>query len=306
LRKISKKRAPPAKRKLTSRHGPALRGFAFETVTLDADGRETERRRGRAQHFNERLGKRTTLHMVRIPGGAFTMGAPASEPGSLDSERPQHVVTVPSFYLGKYPVTIDQWRAVMGVLPPAMETLNKEFRASGRQPVVRVSCADAEAFCRELSRTARRAYRLPTEAEWEYACRAGTATPFAFGVAITRDVVSHDGEMQRLAGRNPVTVPVGSLGVANGFGLFDMHGGVWEWCRDSWHRTYQGAPIDGSAWRTDERTRVLRGGSWYSAAKLCRAASRALGRETNSVRSREIGFRLAMTEPAVLSARRNR
>ena len=78
--------------------------------------------------------------------------------------------------------------------------------------------------------------------------------------------------------------------MANGFGLSDMHGNVWEWCQDSWHRTYQGAPVDGSAWRTDERTRVLRGGSWYSDAKLCRAASRALSRETNSVRSREIGF----------------
>ena len=306
LRKITKKRTAPAERKATSHRGVALRAFAFETVTLDAGGRETGRRRGRTRQFAERLGKRAILQMVQIPGGTFTMGAPANEAGSRDSERPQHVVTVPPFYLGRYPVTIGQWRAVMGVLPPGMKTLGKEFRASGRQPVMRVSCDDAEAFCSELSRKTRRDYRLPAEAEWEYACRAGTITPFAFGEAITRDVVSHDGEMQRLAGGNPVTVPVGSLGVANGFGLFDMHGNVWEWCRDSWHRDYQGAPIDGSAWRSDERTRVLRGGSWYSPAKLCRAASRALGRETNSVRSREIGFRVAMAAPSVFVAPRNR
>ena len=283
-----------------------MRSFAFETVTLDPDGRETERRRGRARQFAERLGQRAVLHMVQIPPGTFMMGAPADEAGSNDAERPQRRVTVPPFCLGRYPVTITQWRAVMGAVPPAMKTLNKAFMASGRQPVVRVSHDDAEAFCRALSRKTRRDYRLPAEAEWEYACRAGTITPFAFGEAITRDVVSHDGEVQRLAGGNPVTVPVGSLGVANGFGLFDMHGNVWEWCRDSWHRDYQGAPIDGSAWRSDERTRVLRGGSWYSPAKLCRAASRALGRETNSVRSREIGFRVAMAAPSVLVAPRNR
>jgi formylglycine-generating enzyme required for sulfatase activity len=280
LRKITKARAPSAKRVATSRHRSlALRPFAFDVVTLDQDGRETERRRGRAQQFAERLGKRTILQMVQIPGGTFTMGAPAGETGSNDSERPQRLVTVPPFYLGKYPVTIDQWRAVMGALPPATKALNKEFMASGRQPVVRVSYDEAEAFCAQLSRTAWRAYRLPTEAEWEYACRAGTASPFAFGESITREVVNHDGETLRLAGKRCATTPAGSLGVANGFGLFDMHGNVWEWCRDWWHGNYQGAPGDGSAWRrdADKRTRVLRGGSWSAAAKSCRAAARRFG-----------------------------
>jgi formylglycine-generating enzyme required for sulfatase activity len=283
-----------------------LRSFAFETVTLDPDGRETERRRGRAQQFAERLGKRAILHMVQIPGGTFTTGAPADEAGSNDAERPQRVVTMAPFCLGRYPVTIAQWRALMGAVPPAMKTLNKEFRASGRQPVVRVSHDDAEAFCNELSHRTRRDYRLPSEAEWEYACRAGTTTPFAFGATITRDVVHHDGEMRRLLGENPVTVPVGSLGVANGFGLFDMHGNVWEWCLDWWHGNYQGAPVDGSAWTSDadKRSRVLRGGSWLAAATSCRSASRSLSGEP-SVRSRAIGFRVA-TAPSVLVAPRNR
>ena len=272
-----------------------LRAFAFDVVTLDRDGRETERRRGRVQQFSERLGKRTILHMVQIPGASFTMGAPASDADGSQFERPQRLVTVPPFYLGKYPVTIDQWRAVMGVLPPAMKKLNAKFRVSGRQPVVSVSWPEAEAFCAQLSRTARRAYRLPTEAEWEYACRAGTASPFAFGESITQEVVNHDGDYLRLLGHDCATNPVGSRGVANAFGLFDMHGNVWEWCRDCWHPSHEGAPSDGSAWRrdADEGTRVLRGGSWSAQARHCRAAARRFGGHPG-VRSREIGFRVAM------------
>jgi formylglycine-generating enzyme required for sulfatase activity len=261
------------------RHDLPLRAFAFDVVTLDQDGRETERRRGRAQQFSERLGKRTILHMVQIPGATFTMGAPASDAGGSHFERPQRQVNVPPFYLGKYSVTIDQWRAVMGASPPAMKALNNKFRVSGRQPVVSVSWREAEAFCAQLSRTTRRAYRLPTEAEWEYACRAGTASPFAFGESITQEVVNHDGDYLRLLGQDCATKPVGSLGVANAFGLFDMHGNVWEWCRDCWHASYEGAPIDGSAWRrdADQGTRVLRGGSWSGQARFCRAAARRFG-----------------------------
>jgi formylglycine-generating enzyme required for sulfatase activity len=296
MRKITKARAPMAKRAASRRHDLPLRAFAFDVVTLDQDGRETERRRGRAQQFSERLGKRAILHMVQIPGATFTMGAPASDAGGSQFERPQRLVTVPPFYLGKTPVTIDQWRAVMGASPPDMKGLNSKFRVSGRQPVVRVSCREADAFCAQLSRTTRRAYRLPTEAEWEYACRAGTASPFAFGESITQEVVNHDGELLRLWGKDCATNPVGSLGVANAFGLFDMHGNVWEWCQDYWHASYEGAPIDGSAWRrdADKGTRVLRGGSWSVPARSCRAAARRFGGHPR-VRSREIGFRVVMT-----------
>jgi formylglycine-generating enzyme required for sulfatase activity len=277
------------------RHDLPLRAFAFDVVTLDWDGREMERRRGRAQQFSERLGKRAILHMVQIPGASFTMGADASDACGSHFEWPQRQVDVPPFYLGKYPVTIDQWRAVMGAAPPGMKALNSRFRVSGRQPVVRVSWREAEAFCAQLSRTMRRTYRLPTEAEWEYACRAGTASPFAFGESITREVVNYDGDYLRLLGQDCATNPVGSLGVANAFGLFDMHGNVWEWCRDGWHASYEGAPVDGSAWRrgADKGTRVLRGGSWSAQARHCRAAARRFGGHP-SVQSREIGFRVAM------------
>jgi formylglycine-generating enzyme required for sulfatase activity len=257
-------------------------------VKLNASGRETERRRGRGQQFVERLGKKAILHMVQIPGGTFLMGAPEREAGGRDSERPQHEVTVPGFYLGKYPVTIEQWVAVMSALPAGMKTVDETFMASGRQPVVRVSCDEAEAFCAELSRITRRDYRLPSETEWECACRAGTTSSFAFGATVTRAIANFDGTS---------TIPAGSLRVANGFGLSDMHGNVWEWCQDWWHGNYQGAPVDGSAWRSDadQRSRVLRGGSWSHGASFCRSAARTLSGEPTA-RSRKIGFRVAMTE----------
>jgi formylglycine-generating enzyme required for sulfatase activity len=244
--------------------------------------------RARAQPLTERLGYGAMLHMARIPAGTFLMGAPETEAGSHGNERPQRHVTVPSFCLGRYTVTIAQWRAVMGALPGGMKAVGAAFAASPEQPVVRVSCDEAEAFCQALSRRSGRAYRLPSEAEWEYACRAGTSTPFAFGATITRAVANFDGT---------ATTPVGSFGAANGFGLFDMHGNVWEWCLDRWHGDYQGAPVDGGAWMddADQRTRVLRGGSWAHGARFCRSAARMLSGEPRA-KSRKIGFRVAMTE----------
>jgi len=277
---------------------PILRAFTFETVTLDAQGHVIDRRRGSAQQFIQRLGKRVTLQLVQIPAGKFVMGAPEREPNSRPSEQPQHPVAVQPFFLGRYPVTLDQWRAVMGARPAEMKTAESSFTQSGRQPAVRVSFDEVEEFCSRLSRQTRRLFRLPSEAEWEYACRAGSSTAFAFGEAITRDIVVHDGQNIRRAdpdGKHATTRPVGSLRVANAFGLYDMHGQVWEWCPDSWHGHYQGAPTDGSAWTSGGalHTRVLRGGSWYAAAELCRSASRNMGAELG-VRSRQIGFRVAM------------
>jgi formylglycine-generating enzyme required for sulfatase activity len=241
--------------------------------------------------FVEQLGNGVTLEMVSIPGGTFLMGAPHDEPDSNGSERPQHRVTVSPLRMGRYVVTIAQWRAVMGELPEGIMRLDPRFAARDDLPVVRVCRIEADAFCTELSARTGRPYRLPSEAEWEYACRAGTTTPFWFGAMIDPDVVNFAS-----TGRG-MTVPVGSLGAANAFGLFDMHGNVWEFCQDKWNGSYAGAPTDGSAWSVgeDPRTSVLRGGSWGSKkAGSCRSASRMLvGNLTG--RSRQFGFRVVLS-----------
>lgn len=263
---------------------PAFHDFAFDVASCDNNGR-VRKRRARARQAVETLSDGVILEMVRIPAGVFTMGAPESEPASGGEERPRHKVTMSPFSLGKYTVTIAQWGAVMGAIPGVPNA----FRADPRQPVVRVSCDEAEAFCARLSEMTGHRYRLPSEAEWEYACRAGTTTPYWFGSAIAPTIVNC-----REAGRG-ATVAAGSLGVANGFGLFDMHGNVWEWCRDLWHGDYRGAPADGSAWLTDSdlRSRVIRGGAWSHPARSCRAAARVVCGNTTA-RSRKIGFRVAM------------
>ncbi|MFM6727605.1 MAG: formylglycine-generating enzyme family protein, partial [Dolichospermum sp.] len=134
-------------------------------------------------------------------------------------------------------------------------------------------------FCARLSNHSQRPYRLPSEAEWEYACRAGTITPFHFGETITTELANYNGNNTYGDGPKGVyreeTTEVGSFKIANEFGLYDMHGNVWEWCQDDWHNNYEGAPTDGSAWinRSNDR-KVRRGGSWYDFSDFCRSASR--------------------------------
>jgi formylglycine-generating enzyme required for sulfatase activity len=233
------------------------------------------------------LGNGITLEMVKIPEGSFLMG---STDGN-DSEKPQHEVTIKPFYMGKYPVTQEQWRAIANRsdlkinqdldLNPAYF---KDKPDSDRRPVEQVSWDDAIEFCGRLSKLTGRDYRLPSEAEWEYACRAGTTTAYSFGENINEQLANYG----RSIGE---TTPVGKY-PANQFGLYDMHGNAWEWCLDPWHRNYEGAPTDGSVWDEgnetcyqdisknidmllqDNRTHVERGGSWIFNPRICRSAYR--------------------------------
>ncbi|MBR8832694.1 MAG: formylglycine-generating enzyme family protein [Stigonema ocellatum SAG 48.90 = DSM 106950] len=266
------------------------------------------RRRQQNQYFIEDLGNGVPLEMVQIPAGNFIMGAPKNEKDSRDSERPQHQVTISPFFLGKYPVTQAQWQAV-AALPQVNRELNPDpSRFKGeKRPVEQVSWYDVVEFCDRLSRATGKPYRLPSEAEWEYACRAGTTTPFHFGETITSELANYNGEVTY--GAEPKgtyrgkTTEVGSFGVANAFGLYDMHGNVWEWCADHWHDDYEGAPRDGSAWLidNDNQMRLLRGGSWYDSPEYCRSADRI--RSAPDYDNVLIGFRVVCVPPSrILSA----
>ncbi|MFM6252781.1 MAG: formylglycine-generating enzyme family protein [Dolichospermum sp.] len=219
------------------------------------------------------------LEMIVIPGGTFLMGSPEGEKRSRDRERPQHEVIIKPFLMGKYPIIQTQWQAVA-----ALEKVNIDLKSDPSYfkgddlPVESVSWSHAQEFCARLSRMANKAYRLPTEAQWEYACRAGTTTPFYFGETITTELANYDGNYTYGDGLKGVdcqqTTDVGTF-PPNAFGLHDMHGNVWEWCQDTWHENYVNAPEDGSDCISQVNSnRVLRGGSWYNIPGNCRSASR--------------------------------
>jgi len=252
--------------------------FECEVVTVDAEGEITNHRPHKAVQRIEQV-KKVSLDRVYIPGGTFTMGSPEGE-GS-DREKPQHQVTVQPFYMGKYPVTQAQWQAVMGKNPSRFK--RTWFRRNKNHPVEQVSWYDAVAFCQQLSALTGQTYRLPSEAEWEYACRAATTTPFCFGETITSDLANSGFSRKK-------TTKVGKF-PPNAFALYDMHGNVWEWCADKWHANYKDAPTDGSVWETDGKNdRVLRGGSWHTKPAFSNAAYRNWG--TPDFRSYSIGFRV--------------
>ena len=262
--------------------------FEFEAVSVDERGEITNRRTHAARRFTEILNRETALEMVLIPAGRFLMGSHAHQ--GFDDEHPQHSVRVSPFLMGQFPVTQAQWRAVMGKDLP--------FRCRGtNRPADRVSFDNATAFCARLSERTRRAYRLPSEAEWEYACRARTTTPFCVGETITTDLANYVGEHLYRAERKGVyrheTTPAGTF-PPNPFGLYDMHGNVWEWCADTWHDDYTGATTDGSAWESATGTlRVLRGGCWHDPPDLCRSAARL--KHVHHEGEDLFGFRVALT-----------
>jgi formylglycine-generating enzyme required for sulfatase activity len=289
--------------------------FTFETLYVDKRGEITKRESREAYYYEEPLGEGIEpLTMVAIPGGEFLMGSPG-EKYDNKSEKPQHPVSVSAFYLSQTLITRAQWRFVAH-LPREGKDLDPdpaEFKESDNNPVERVRWYDAIEFCARLSRHTGKNYRLPSEAEWEYACRAGTTTPFHFGETITGELANYDSSIvyqQEKAKKSPKkTTPVRSY-PPNAFGLYDMHGNVWEWCLDPWHRGYQGAPpTDGSVWDeknidnryqnllnsinellTDNRKCMLRGGSRYSDPLYCRSACRydSYRRDLNG----NVGFRV--------------
>ncbi|MEG4348465.1 bifunctional serine/threonine-protein kinase/formylglycine-generating enzyme family protein [Microcoleus sp. LAD1_D3] len=276
----------------------SLKTVQFETVTVNSKGQIIKRSQSQAQVFTETIANGVTLEMVSIPKGNFKMGAPASEAESDDYERPQHQVTIKPFLMGKYPINQAQWAAV-AKLPKIQYDLKPDpshFKGKNL-PIENVSWNDAVEFCVRLSQKTGRSYRLPSEAEWEYACRAGTTTPFHFGDTVTPDLVNYRGNNSYGSAPKGIyretTTAVGSF-PPNSFGLYDMHGNVWEWCQDIYHDNYNGAPTDGSAWESggDSNYPVLRGGSWLNYAVNCRSANR--GYNSSDLRWRNWGFRVAV------------
>ena len=238
--------------------------FTFEVFTVDNLGYITNRAQGSARQKIEDLGNDIKLEMVYIPGGSFLMGSPENEEGRNDSESPQHEVTLQPFYMSKYPITQNQYLAIIGENPSSFEGENR--------PVERVTWYQAREFYQKLSEKTGKGYRLPSESQWEYACRAGTTTPFYFGETMTFQLVNYaDYYLTK-------TSNVGSF-PPNAFGLYDMHGNAWEWCQDIWHDNYNEAPNDGKAWETrgDSDKRVIRGGSWNDYSRNCRSARRTYG-----------------------------
>jgi formylglycine-generating enzyme required for sulfatase activity len=217
--------------------------------------------------------------MVVVPAGRFLMGSPPGEVGRFQDEGPQRWVDVPRFALGKFEVTQGEWLAVMGINP-------SRFSSCGMNcPVENVSWDEAKEFVRRLSFRTRQNYRLPSEAEWEYAARAGTTTAYFWGDLFDGGRANNNGRVTEPAGCCP----------ANAFGLHDMHGNVREWVQDVWHDNYIGAPTDGSSWMTggDLSRQVVRGGSWVDTPRYLRSAFRL--RVTPGDRVSVTGFRVART-----------
>lgn len=241
--------------------------------------------------------------MVTLPAGEFLMGAPKKEVHRNDDERPQRLVTVGRpFGLGRCAVTFAQWDAAVaaGFTPPSGAARSAdEGWGRGNRPMIYVRWDDARAYCGWLNdRLGLRAgtYRLPSEAEWEYGCRAGTVTPFSFGETLGLREVNHKRNRtsrgNRMRGFRKRTVPVGSL-PANGWGLHEMHGNVWEWCEDAYGR-YPAHATDARPLEHDgAMLRVVRGGSWVNGSRACRSASRY--RSVPDRQANVVGFRLART-----------
>ncbi len=299
--------------------------YAFDVIKLSAEGKEASRVVERANFHKENLDDEIEIDMVEIPGGSFLMGTSYAELEQISGEYkryvydpvqsryadeliamevPQHKVNIEAFRLSKFEITQRQWRAV--ALLPSVDIdlpIDPSFFKGEDRPVEEITWQQAIEFCARLSRKTGIEYSLPSEAEWEYACRAGTTTQFNVGDNITPNLANFNARYPYGAAPPSVsrdrTISVGSLGTANGFGLFDMHGNVSEWCLDTWHENYNGAPNDGRAWKNHggspwlgcgEQYRVVRGGSWLQGPM--RSAGRSRAWWTNN-KNYFTGFRIA-------------
>ncbi len=256
-----------------------LQILEFDTVKVDNLGKLIHTEHHSAKYFTEDLGYGITLDMIEIPGGTFMMGSPENEKNRSDSKTPQYQVTLPSFYMAKFPITQAQWARIAALpsIERELESNPSEFKGNDL-PVEKVSWYDAVEFCQRLAKITGKEYRLPSEAQWEYACRAKTTTPFYFGAAITTDFANYNGKYtyqnEPRGEYRQKTTPVGKF-YPNAFGLYDMHGNVWEWCGDSEHNNYQGSFDDSiPSMSPANNIHVLRGGSWGSRPEFCRSAHR--------------------------------
>lgn len=280
-----------------------LSQFKFEVITVNDVGKPINKSQRSVDYFIEDLGKGTGIEMIAIPGGTFIMGSTGYKLESA-SEAPQHQVTIQPFFIGKYPVTQKQW-AVVATLPKVNIDLNiNPSRFTGANlPVEQISWRQANEFCARLSQYSKKQtqnqyqkiYRLPSEAEWEYACRAGTTTPFYFGNTLTSSLANYNGNYtysNSPKGKyRQKTTPVDWF-PPNAFALYNMHGNVSEWCEDTWHNNYNLAPTDGSAWLDNTNsTKLVRGGSWYDFPQNCRSAYRHSDFPGNYIND-GIGFRV--------------
>jgi formylglycine-generating enzyme required for sulfatase activity len=283
---------------------PQLSQFSFETaivtVNRNAIGKFTKNqlqistRQKIGKIYIETLGnvqgKPIGLEMVFIPAGRFQIGSPMNELEHSEEESPRHILNIPAFFMSRFPITQRQWKKLMDNNPSI-------FIGNGDRPVETVTWDDAQSFCQKLAQQTGRPYRLPSESEWEYACRAGTLTAFGFGETIAANLANYNGaspyKFALQSNSNSSTTEVGTY-PANAFGLHDMHGNVWEWCADNWHDDYDLLPKDGSAWTQggDRSCRVIRGGSWHDPAHYCRSAKRS--RNATSQGDRNTGFRIAV------------
>ncbi|MDJ0897876.1 MAG: SUMF1/EgtB/PvdO family nonheme iron enzyme [Xenococcus sp. MO_188.B8] len=309
---------------------PKLQSSTFKVITVDSKATITNLSSHEAEFFEEDLGNGVTLKMVSIPGGKFLMGTEDEEIERLvkkfdregfKREKPQHEVTVQHFFMGKFQITQAQWQAIAS-LPKVKQDLKPDpshFKGENNLPVEQVSWDEAVEFCERLSNLTKKDYRLPTEAEWEYACRSVIThqssvnseeltvekwnekyhQPFYFGETITSHLANYAGSSiyasEPKGEYRKKTTAVGSF-TPNAFGLYDMHGNVWEWCQDDWHENYAGAPVDGTAWLSSNgNIKVIRGGSWVYNPYYSRSACRDLNSRDDRFNS--VGFRVVCVAP---------